>query len=108
MQRESRIWRLSNLLRQQLAAAKKEGQQRQKQFAQLESINKLSSDVSPAQEGMNNSLRQLPNMWKGEFEQLRAEKNSLMLELERFGGLELRLKVHKQRMEDMEAVISLN
>ena len=107
VEKEKQLLQSSNLLRQQLAAAKKDGQQMQKQLAQLKSINKLSPDVSPAQEEMD-SLRQVLNIKKGEVEQLRAEKNSLMLELQRVGGLELRLKVHKQRMEDMEAVISLN
>jgi hypothetical protein len=106
VEKEKQLLQSSNLLRQQLAAAKKDGQQMQKQLAQLKSINKLSPDVSPAQEEMD-SLRQVLNMKKGEVEQLRAEKNSLMLELERFGGLELRLKVDKQRMEEMDAVISL-
>jgi len=97
------------LLRQQLIATKKENKQMQKHLEQLESVHKLSSAGSPAQEEMDtaNSLSRVLNMKTRESEQLRAENNSLMLELKRFEGIELRLEVDKQMMEEMESVISL-
>jgi len=48
-EKEKQLLQSSNLLRQQLAAAKKENKQLQKQLEQRESVHKLTSDGSPAQ-----------------------------------------------------------
>ena len=46
-------------------------------------------------------------MKKVEVDQLKAEKNSLTMELERFSRQELQLKGQKQSIEEMTAVIRL-
>merc|ERR1711892_516832 len=83
-EKEKQLLQSSNLLRQQLATAKKETQQIQRQLTQLESNRRLPAEGS-----------------------LEQEIESLRLELERFGGLELQLQVQKQRTEEMNAVINL-
>merc|ERR1711892_33550 len=96
-EKEKRLFQSSSLLRQQLAAA-------EKQVKQLE--GQLEKSIPGTGEEMN-SLRQVLDMKKVELNQLKAEKNNLAIELERFGRQELQLKVHKQRIEDMTAVIRL-
>ena len=53
------------------------------------------------------SLRMVLDMKKEETEQLKAANNSLMLELERFGGLEVKLQVQQQKNEEMNAVVNM-
>merc|ERR1712106_728351 len=95
----------SNLLRQQLAAAKGEIQQLQRQLAQLDNNTNVLSSVSLEHE--MDSLRMVLDMKRGEIEQLKAANNSLRLELERFRGMEVKLQVEKQKTEEMNAVISM-
>jgi len=97
VKKEKQLFQSSSLLRQQLAAAEKQVKQLQ---GQLDSSN-------PGIGEEMNSLRQVLNTKKVEVDQLKAEKNSLTIELERFGRLELQLKVQKQSIEEMTAVISL-
>jgi len=104
-EKEKQLLQSSNLLRQQLATAKKETQQIQRQLTQLESNRRLPAEGSLEQE--IESLRLVLEMKKDETDQLKAANNSLRLELERFGGLELQLQVQKQRTEEMNAVINL-
>jgi len=104
-EKEKQLLQSSNLLRQQLSAAKKETGQLQQQLAQLESNRRLPSEGSLEHE--IDSLRLVMDIKKNEADQLKAVNNSLMLELERFGGLEVRLQVQKQRTEEMNAVINL-
>jgi len=97
VEKEKQLFQSSSLLRQQLAAA-------EKQVKQLE--GQLENSIPGTGEEMN-SLRQVLDMKKVELNQLKAEKNSLTIELERFGRQELQLKVQKQSIEDMNGVIRL-
>ena len=97
VEKEKQLFQSSTLLRQQLAAAENQVKQLQ---GQLENSNPGTGEEM-------NSLRQVLDMKKVEVDQLKAEKNSLTIELERFGRLELQLKVQKQSIEEMTAVISL-
>ena len=54
-----------------------------------------------------NSLRMVLDMKKDETDQLKVANNRLMLEMERFGGLELKLQVEMQKTEEMNAVINM-
>jgi len=104
-EKEKQLHQSSNLLRQQLSAAKKETQQLQRQLTQLESNRRLPAEGSLEKE--IDSLRMVLNMKKDETDQLKAVNNSLRLELERFGGLEVKLQVQKQRTEEMNMVINM-
>jgi len=104
-EKEKQLLQSSNLLRQQLSDSKKETQQMHRQLAQLESNRKLPAEGSLEQE--IDSLRLVMDMKKDEADQLKAVNNSLRLELERFGGLEVKLQVQKQSTEEMNAVINL-
>merc|ERR1712106_1277902 len=95
----------SNLLRQQLAAAKGEIQQLQRQLAQLDNNTNVLSSGS-LEHGID-SLRMVLDMKRGEIEQLKAANNSLRLELERFCGMEMKLQIEKQKTEEMNAVINM-
>merc|ERR1712106_1241227 len=92
-EKEKQLFQSSSLLRQQLSAA-------EKQVKQLE-----NSKPGTGEEIL--ILRQVLDMKKVELDQLKAEKNSLTIELERFGRQELQLKVQKQSIEDMNGVIRL-
>merc|ERR1711892_1217782 len=97
VEKEKQLFQSSSLLRQQLAAAEKQVKQLQ---GQLENSNPSTGEEM-------HSLRQLLDMKKVELDQLKAEKNGLTIELGRFGRLELQLKVQKQSIEKMAAVICL-
>merc|ERR1712106_1174118 len=104
-EKERQMLQSSNILRQQLAAAKREIQQLQRQLAQLESNTNILSSGSLEQE--MDSLRMVLEMKRMETEQLKAANNSLVLEMERFGGLEVKLQVEMQKTEEMNAVINM-
>jgi hypothetical protein len=91
-EKEKQLLQSSNLLRQQLADAKREIQQLQRQLVELES---------------DKSLRMVLDMKKDETEQLKAANNRLMLETERFSGLDVKLQVQMQKTEEMNAVINM-
>ena len=104
-EKEKQLLQSSNLLRQQLADAKREIQQLQRQLVQLESDKMMSAKGSLDQE--IDSLRMVLDVKKDETEQLKAANNRLMLETERFGGLDVKLQVQMQKTEEMNAVINM-
>ena len=104
-EKEKQLLQSSNELRQQLVAAKREIQQLQRQLVQLESNTRMSAEGSLGQE--IDSLRMVLDMKKDETDQLKVANISLMLEMERFGGLEVKLQVQMQKTEEMNAVISM-
>jgi len=104
-EKEKQMLQSSNILRQQLAAAKREIQQLQRQLAQLQNNTNILSSGSLDQE--LDSLRMVLDIKRMETEQLKAANNSLVLEMERFGGLEVKLQVEMQKTEEMNAVINM-
>merc|ERR1719192_2876444 len=53
------------------------------------------------------NLRRGLDLKRNEVDKLKAEKNSMVLEMERVAKMELELKLQKQKVEDMTAVIEL-
>jgi len=104
-EKEKQMLQSSTLLKQQLAAVKKESHQLQRQLVQLESKRSLPAPECMEQE--IESLRTVLDMRKVEAEQVKAANNSLNLELERMSGLGVELQVQKQKAEDMNGVINM-
>jgi chromosome segregation ATPase len=104
-EKEKQLLQSSNLIRQQLAAAKREMQQLQRQLLHLESNSRVTAEGSLEQE--IDSLRMVLDMKTEETEQLKAANNSLSVEMERFSGLEVKLQVQMQKTEEMNAVINM-
>ena len=104
-EKEKQLLQSSNILRQQLAAAQREVEQLRTQLVHLHSKEDSQHGGSLAQE--MDSLRIVLDMKKEEIEKLKAANNGLMLELERFGGLEVKLQVQLQKTEEMDAVINI-
>jgi len=103
VEKEKQLLQTANLLRQQLAAAKTETHHLQRQLAQ--SKEQMNSSGSLEQEV--DSLRMVLGIKKDETEQLKSANNSLRLEVEKYGGLEVKLQVQVQRTEEMSAVIKM-
>ena len=101
-EKEKQLLQSSNILRQQLAAAKREVEQLRTQLVNLHSEQHCGSLDQEME-----SLRMVLDMKKGEIEKLKSANNGLMLELERFGGLEVKLQVQIQKTEEMDAVINI-
>jgi len=104
-EKEKQMLQSSNLLRQQLAAVKREIEQLQRQLEQLESDRNILNSVSLEQE--MESIRMVLDMKRGETDQLKVANNIFRLEMERFGGLEVKLQVEMQKTEEMNAVINM-
>jgi len=104
-EKEKQMLQSSNLLRQQLAAAKREIQQLQRRLTHLDNDKHVLSSGTLEQE--MDSMRIVLDMKREETEQLKAANNSLRLEMERFGGLDVKLQVEMQKTEEMSAVISM-
>ena len=104
-EKERHMLQSSNLLRQQLAATEREIQQLQKQLSQLEIIKRNPAEGSLDKE--MDSLMMVLDMKREETEQLKVANNIFRLEMERFGGLEVKLQVEMQKTEEMNAVINM-
>merc|ERR1719431_1995650 len=100
----------SNELRGQLAAAEKETKQLTNQLSQLEvevmDRSRVTAGTDSWQQEVE-SLQLVIEMKREEVDQLKAANNSLRLELERLGVVELQLQVERQRTEEMDAVIHM-
>merc|ERR1711862_260614 len=97
-EKERQLLQSSSLLRQELAAAKKE-------LKMLERNKTGIEEGKPEEEIV--SLRKGLDLKKSEVEKLKAEKNSMVLEVERVDKMEVELKLQKQMVEDMTSVIKL-
>merc|ERR1712106_947505 len=104
-EKERQMLQSSNLLRQQLAAAKGEIQHLQRRLTHLDNDKHVLSSGTLEQE--MNSMRIVLDMKREDTELLKAANNSLRLEMGRFGGLEVKLQVEMQKTEEMNAVINM-
>jgi len=104
-EKEKQLLQSSNLLRQQLAAAKRELDQLHQREEQLLNSNSSSFGDNSNLEQEVASLRLVLEMRRVEVDQLRAANNALLLDIERCRVQELQLQQHMQRVEEMEAVI---
>merc|ERR1712203_549821 len=102
---EKQLLQNTNSIRQQLAAARQEAQQLQKQVERTES-NKMRFEEGSLEQELE-SMMVVLDMKKEENEQVKACNNTLRLDLERYSGLEIQLQVEKQRTEEMNSVIQL-
>jgi len=98
MEKEKQLLQSSSLLKQELTAAKK-------QLKMLEG-NSTGIEGDRLEEELV-SLRKGLNLKKNEVDKLKAEKNSMVLEMERVAKMEVEIKLQKQKIEDMTAVIEL-
>jgi len=109
-EKEKQLLQSSNLLRQQLAQGKKEREQLQRRLEERgEERGKEQGEEHSAVhwEQEVHSLRHVLDIRREEAEQLKAANNSLLLELERFHGLEAKLQVQKQRAEELGLVVAM-
>merc|ERR1712106_1116812 len=104
-EKERQMLQSSNLVRQQLAAAKGEIQQLQRRLSHLDNNKYVLSSGTLEQE--MNSMRIVLDMKREDTKQLKAANNSLRLETGRVGGLEVKLQVEMQKTEEMNAVINM-
>jgi len=102
LQKEKQLFESSSLLRQQLAAARKEVRQLQGQLGS-DSSGPGEQSVAEEMKGLKKEL----DMRRMEVEQLKAEKNSLVLEMERCTKLEAEQRKQKQKTEELAGVIRL-
>ena len=104
-EKEKQLLQSSNVMRQQLASAKLESQQLQKQIETFETKKRRLENGNLEQE--LDSMLVVIDMKKEENDQLKAANNSLRLDLERYNGLEIQLQVEKQKVEEMNSVIKM-
>lgn len=104
-EKEKQLLQNTNSIRQQLAAAKQEAQQLQKQAEKTET-NKMKFEEGSLEQELE-SMMVVLDMKKEETDQLKACNNTLRLDLERYTGLEIQLQVEKQKTEEMDSVIKL-
>lgn len=104
-EKEKQLLQNTNSIRQQLAAAKQEAQQLQKQAERTET-NKMRFEEGSLEQELE-SMMVVLDMKKEETDQLKAGNNTLRLDLERYTGLEIQLQVEKQKTEEMNSVIKL-
>lgn len=104
-EKEKQLLQSSNVMRQQLASAKLESQQLQKQIEAFETKKKRLENGNLEQE--LDSMLVVIDMKKEENDQLKAANNSLRLDLERYNGLEIQLQVERQKVEEMNSVIKM-
>ena len=98
IEKERQLLQSASLLRQELAAAKKE--------VKLLERNKTGIEEGKLEEEIV-SLRKGLDLKKSEVDKLKAEKNSMVLEVERVDKMEAELKLQRQKVEDMTSVIKL-
>ena len=104
-EKEKQLLQNSNSIRQQLATAKLESQQLQKQLEIIETKKRKIEGGNIEQE--LESMMVVIDMKKEENDQLRAANNSLRIDLERYAGLEVQLQVERQKVEEMNSVIKM-
>jgi len=104
-EKEKQLLQNTNSIRQQLAAARQEAQQLQKQAERTET-NKIRFEEGSLEQELE-SMMVVLDMKKEETDQLKACNNTLRLDLERYTGLEIQLQVEKQKTEEMNSVIKL-
>merc|ERR1711887_482777 len=98
MEKEKQLLQSSSLLKQELTAVKKQLKMLEGKSAGLKG-DRLEEELV--------SLRKGLNLKRNEVDKLKAEKNSMVLEMERVAKMEVELKLQKQRVADMTAVIEL-
>merc|ERR1712203_491887 len=103
-EKEKQLLQSSNVMRQQLAGAKLESQQLQKQIETFDGKQRRSEAGNLEQELESMMIIDLK---KEENDQLRAANNSLRIDLERYNGMEVQLQVEKQKVEEMNSVIKM-
>jgi hypothetical protein len=104
-EKEKQLLQSSNVMRQQLASAKLESQQLQKQIETSDCKQRRMDSENLEQE--LESMLVVIDLKKEENDQLRAANNSLQIDLERYSGLEIQLQVEKQKVEEMNSVIKM-
>jgi len=104
-EKEKQLLQNSNSMRQQLASAKQEAQQLQKQLEAAETKRRRVEEGSLEQEV--ESMLVVLDMKKEENDQLKACNNTLRLDLERFNNVDIQLQVEKQKTEEMNSVIQM-
>ena len=104
-EKERQLMQAANVLRQQLAAARRDLQQLQQLQCRGEQLLATAGFSGDSLEQEVASLRLVLEMRRVEVEQLRAANNGLVLELERCRGQQLQLQQQNQRVEEMQAVI---
>lgn len=104
-EKEKQLLQSSNVMRQQLASAKLESQQLQKQIETFDCKQRRMDSGNLEQE--LESMLVVIDLKKEENDQLRAANNSLQIDLERYSGLEIQLQVEKQKVEEMNSVIKM-
>jgi len=104
-EKEKQLLQSSNVMRQQLASAKLESQQLQKQIETFDCKQRRLEPGNLEQE--LESMLVVIDLKREENDQLRAANNSLQIDLERYSGLEIQLQVEKQKVEEMNSVIKM-
>jgi len=104
-EKEKQLLQSSNVMRQQLASAKLESQQLQKQIETFDCKQRRLESGNLEQE--LESMLVVIDLKREENDQLRAANNSLQIDLERYSGLEIQLQVEKQKVEEMNSVIKM-
>jgi len=98
LEKEKQLLQSSNQLRQDLATTEKQMKQLQDQL-ERNNTGKEGDEIDSLRTGLDLKRR--------EVDKLKAEKNSMMLEMERLAKIEWELKLQKKKIEDMTAVIRL-
>merc|ERR1711862_970044 len=98
MEKERQLLQSASLLRQELTTAKKEVKMLERNKTGIEE-GKLEEEIV--------SLRKGLDLKKSEVDKLKAEKNSMVLEMETVDKMEVELKLQKQKVEEMTSVIKL-
>merc|ERR1712029_390437 len=104
-EKEKQLLQSSNVMRQQLASAKLESQQLQKQIETFDCKQRRLEPGNLEQE--LESMLVVIDLKREENDQLRAANNSLQIDLERYSGLEIQLQVEKQKVEEFNSVIKM-
>jgi len=104
-EKEKQLLQNTNTIRQQLAAARQEAAQLQKQVERSDT-NKMRFEEGSLEQELE-SMMVVLDMKKEENDQLKASNNTLRLDLERHSGLEIQLQVERQKTEEMNSVIKL-
>merc|ERR1712203_444035 len=104
-EKEKQLLQSSNVMRQQLASAKLESQQLQKQIETFDT--KQRREAGNLEQELESMMIVLDLKKEEENDQLRAANNSLHIDLERYNGMEVQLQVEKQKVEEMNSVIKM-
>merc|ERR1719312_2252795 len=97
-EKERQLLQSASLLRQELAAAKKEVKLLERNKTGIEE-GKLEEEIVTLRKGLD--------LKKSEVDKLKAEKNSMVLGVERVDKMEAELKLQKQKVEEITSVIKL-